>query len=473
MPAENSSIKLRHAACARDEEKLAFLEEMTANADAVQAKVLTEILTQNADMEYLQRYKLGGAIDRAAFKAKIPMVTYEDLRLDIREIAGGDRSHVLCAGPITEFLTRYIPGLDKGMTLYFMSIKADRETPGGLLARPVSTSHYKSHHFRTSYFTSTCTSPLATVLCPDNFQSTYAQFLCGLVHRLRVLRLGSTFASGLLRAIRFLQLHWEQLTQDIATGTLSSQITDVDIRNAVAEVLKPDPALAELIRVECSSGGLPMVCTAYGSSECFCSLNLHPMVPMSKPDEVSYTIMPFMTYFEFLPLNSNMAGESTMNAPLQLVDLVDVEVGKEYEIEQDRQGGASASSGASVQAVEALRGKRARVYQPGLYAVHPEALRHLLGALRGRRGRKAVAGEGDDGSVLLGDGGGNERFLPTAPGARRVYRAARDPTGERWHVCGDDGGCHHPWCLGKPFIVEVKPQVRDEDDAVAGERRRQ
>ncbi|WOL10470.1 hypothetical protein Cni_G19225 [Canna indica] len=413
---ENSSIKLRHAACASDEEKLAFIEEMTANADAVQAKVLAEILTQNADTEYLQRYKLGGAIDRAAFKAKIPMVTYEDLRLDIRRIADGDRSPVVCADPIKEFFTRelinkglkltwmharmpssgtsagecklipmtaeewerrsllasfcrpivnsYIPGLDKGMGLYFMFIMVERETPGGLLARPASTSHYKSHHFRTGYSTSTYTSPLATVLCPDHFQSMYAQMLCGLVYRLRVLRLGSIFASGLLHAIRFLQLHWEQLTQDIATGTLRSQITDIDIRNAVAEVLKPDPALAELIRVECSSAnwagivtkiwpntkyldtivtgimtqyipaleyygsGLPMVCTAYGSSECFCSLNLHPM---SKPDEVSYTIMPFMAYFEFLPLNSNMAGESTMNAPLQLVDLVDVEVGKEYE----------------------------------------------------------------------------------------------------------------------------------------------
>lgn len=37
-------------------EKLEFIEEMTKNTDPVQAKVLSEILSKNAETEYLKRY---------------------------------------------------------------------------------------------------------------------------------------------------------------------------------------------------------------------------------------------------------------------------------------------------------------------------------------------------------------------------------------------------------------------------------
>lgn len=185
----------------------------------------------------------------------------------------------------------------------------------------------------------------------------YTQMLCGLLDRLQVLRLGAVFASGLLRAIRFLQLNWESLADDIETGTLNPKITDPSIRKCTVGVLKPDAELAEFVRNECSkqnwegiitriwpntkyldvivtgamaqyiptldyySGGrLPMACTMYASSECYFGLNLNPMC---KPSEVSYTIMPNMAYFEFLPLDGSTS---------KLVDLVDVEVGKEYEL---------------------------------------------------------------------------------------------------------------------------------------------
>jgi len=48
----------------------------------------------------------------------------------------------------------------------------------------------------------------------------YAQLLCGLVHRADVLRVGAVFASGFLRAVRFLEKHWPRLCRDIRTGTL-------------------------------------------------------------------------------------------------------------------------------------------------------------------------------------------------------------------------------------------------------------
>lgn len=102
------SSPLGPPACEKDAKALQFIEEMTRNADAVQEKVLAEILTRNADTEYLKRFKLGGATDRKTFKSKLPVITYEDVQPEIQRIANGDRSAILSAHPISEFLTRSV-----------------------------------------------------------------------------------------------------------------------------------------------------------------------------------------------------------------------------------------------------------------------------------------------------------------------------------------------------------------------------
>ena len=100
------SSPLGPPACEKDAKALQFIEEMTRNPDQVQEKILVEILSQNGETEYLQRFKLAGATDRDTFKSKVPVVTYEDLQPDIQRIANGDRSPILSSHPISEFLTR-------------------------------------------------------------------------------------------------------------------------------------------------------------------------------------------------------------------------------------------------------------------------------------------------------------------------------------------------------------------------------
>lgn len=261
----------------------------------------------------------------------------------------------------------YVPDLDKGKGLYFLFIKAETKTPSGLVARPVLTSYYKSEQFKNRPFDpyNVYTSPDEAILCVDSFQSMYTQMLCGLLMRHEVLRVGAVFASGLLRAIKFLQLNWRQLAHDISTGTLNPKITDSSIQGRMAKLLNPNPDLAHLIIKECEgenweriipriwpntkyldvivtgamaqyiplldfySGGLPKPCTMYASSECYFGLNLKPM---AKPSEVSYTIMPNMGYFEFIPHEPVKPVELSRDSPPRLVDLADVEVGKEYEL---------------------------------------------------------------------------------------------------------------------------------------------
>ncbi|KAL3611612.1 hypothetical protein D5086_002632 [Populus alba] len=286
------SSPLGPPACEKDAKALQFIEEITRNTDSVQEDVLAKILTQNAEVEYLKRFNLDGVTDRETFKSKIPMIRYDDLQPEIQRIANGDRSSILSTHPISEFLTSsgtsagerklmptikqeldrrqllysllmpvmnlYVPGLDKGKGLYFLFVKSETRTPGGLLARPVLTSYYKSDHFKTRPYDpyNVYTSPNEAILCADSFQSMYTQMLCGLLEREQVLRVGAVFASGLLRAIRFLQLHWRELAGDIESGMLNKEITDPSVKDCMVKILKPNPKLAEFVRMECDEAEL-------------------------------------------------------------------------------------------------------------------------------------------------------------------------------------------------------------------------
>lgn len=90
----------------KNKNTLEFIENVTTNADEVQKKVLSEILSRNAHVEYLRRHGLNGHTDRETFKKVMPVITYEDIQPDITRIANGDSSPILCSKPISEFLTR-------------------------------------------------------------------------------------------------------------------------------------------------------------------------------------------------------------------------------------------------------------------------------------------------------------------------------------------------------------------------------
>ncbi|MCO5569692.1 hypothetical protein L7F22_023408 [Adiantum nelumboides] len=380
-----------------DKAALDFIDHVTHNADAVQGDVLSAILARNSGAEYLDRLGLSGCTDRDTFKRVTPLITYEDLQPDIQRIANGDKSPILSMHPVSEFLTssgtsggerklmptiedeferrsllysllmpvmkQYVDGLDDGKGLYFLFVKSETKTPGGLLARPVLTSYYKSEWFRrqAEVAGNQYTSPVEAVLCQDVVQSMYSQLICGLLQRGEVVRVGAVFASGFLRAIRFLQERWPELVEDIRQGKLSSGIVrDAKLREVVEGVLSrgAGPAVAAEIEGECGksnwqgiikrlwprakyvdvivtgsmaqyiptldffAGGLPLVSTMYASSECYFGLNLKPLSP---PSSVSYTLLPNLAYFEFLPLSEEPS-------PCKLVDLVEVQEGKEYEL---------------------------------------------------------------------------------------------------------------------------------------------
>lgn len=254
--------------------------------------------------------------------------------------------------------------------MYLNFVKAEMLTPSGLPARPVLTSYYKSKHFkcRARDPFNDFTSPDQTILCTDSRQSMYCQLLAGLIYRKQVFRLGAVFASAFLRAISFLEDNWVELCKDIRTGQLGSTITDPECRSSMSNVLKsPDPQSAEEIEEICSRRSwygilgflwpkakyieavvtgsmaqyipaleyytaqkLPLVCTMYASSECFFGVNLKPLC---KPDDVAYTLLPNMGYFEFIPLDDDDgAVDEDEIEKEKLVDMAHISIGSYYEL---------------------------------------------------------------------------------------------------------------------------------------------
>ncbi|RVW69646.1 Indole-3-acetic acid-amido synthetase GH3.6 [Vitis vinifera] len=284
-------------------------------------------------------------------------------------------SPILCSKPISEFLTssgtsggerklmptieeelgrrsllysllmpvmnQSVPGLDEGKGMYFLFVKSEAKTPGGLMARPVLTSYYKSSYFRDRPYDpyTNYTSPNETILCPDSYQSMYSQLLCGLCQNKEVLRVGAVFASGFIRAIRFLEKHWVLLyfiEAECRRESWEGIITRLWPNTKYIDVIVTGTMSQYIPTLDYYSNGLPLVCTMYASSECYFGLNLNPLC---KPSEVSYTLIPTMAYFEFLPVNrKNGFTNVSESAPLnekehqELVDLVDVKLGQEYEL---------------------------------------------------------------------------------------------------------------------------------------------
>ncbi|KAA3464516.1 indole-3-acetic acid-amido synthetase GH3.17-like isoform X1 [Gossypium australe] len=197
-----------------------------------------------------------------------------------------------------------------------MFARPEIETPSGLKAATVSTSKF------TTILPELYTSPIETIFCPDPNQGLYCQLLFGLIQRDEVVTVGSLFASTVLRGIKFLENHWQELCYDIKTGRLSDWITNSGCRNAASLIMKPNPEQADLIEN----------IYLYACSEAICGINLEPLC---KPSDVSYTFLPNMAYFEFLPVKNERHESIEMKCndeDTELVDLVNVKVGQCYEL---------------------------------------------------------------------------------------------------------------------------------------------
>ncbi|CAN6927432.1 unnamed protein product [Brassica oleracea] len=374
-----------------EEEKGKALEDLTWNVKQIQDDLLKEILTLNSGTEYLQNF-LHGSSAKEIFKKKLPVVTYKDVKPFFDRVANGESSDIISALPLTNFFMRYmyihvynglyqighpflnflvfvifaiimfrhVEGVEKGKGMVFLLTGHETRTPGGLPIEPGTSWYLKSDYFknRPSNWFYSYTSPDEIMLGSDLKQNLYCHLLCGLVQRDEVVRISSTFASGMVRVIKVLEDSWKELCLNIRSGYLSEWITDSGCRNAVSMVLggQPRPNLSDEIESICSQkswkgimkklwpqtkyieaivtgsmvqyipmlehycSDLPVVSTIYASSESIFGINTYPLC---KPEDISYTLMPNISYFEFIPMEGDNG---------DVLDLADVKLGSSYKL---------------------------------------------------------------------------------------------------------------------------------------------
>ncbi|XP_076883226.1 jasmonoyl--L-amino acid synthetase JAR4-like [Bidens hawaiensis] len=262
------------------------------------------------------------------------------------------------------FRNREFP-IGNGKALSFIFGSKQFTTKGGLLAGTATTNVYRSTQFKKTMRTmqTPCCSPDEVIFAPDFHQSLYCHLLCGLIFRDEIQVISSTFAHSIVHSFRTFELVWSELCSDIRTGVLSSRITVQSIRNAMAAVLTPNPDLADEIQSKCLgsndwnglipeifpnckyiyaimtgsmepylkklrvyAGGLRLLSADYGSSEGWIGANVNPELP---PEMTSFTVLPNIGYFEFLPLREIDESDSIELKP---IGLTDVELGEEYEV---------------------------------------------------------------------------------------------------------------------------------------------
>lgn len=268
------------------EQVIKEFEDLTKNAKRVQTEILSKILNENCEAEYLKNCGLGGKTDPESYSSCVPLVTHKELEPLIQQIADGAPYPILTGKPITTITLssgttqgkrKFVPFNDEltettmqiyrtsfafrnreypignGKALSFIYGSKQFKTKGGLLAGTATTNVYRSEQFKKTMkaMQTPCCSPDEVIFGPDFQQSLYCHLLCGLIFRDEIQVISSTFAHSIVLSFRTFELVWEQLCSDIKTGTLSPQITCPTIRTAMAKILKPNPELAYTINEKC------------------------------------------------------------------------------------------------------------------------------------------------------------------------------------------------------------------------------
>ncbi|MCO5547868.1 hypothetical protein L7F22_001320 [Adiantum nelumboides] len=363
---------------------MALIQDTTSNADTVQHTILSQILAQNSNSEYLRCLLSACAADGRSsgdecplmqphtFKRIAPLSSYEQIQRHIQRISDGETGPILTDCPVIELVKssgtssgmhklfpaieadlerrhllafaassivdRAFEGMEDGKHALFQFVNPRRRTAGGLLTQPLLNSYFFSPEaeqlIRARY-----TSPIEVVLgCEDVKQNIYCQLLCALLRREEVVRFGTVFASGLIHVLHVLENKWRELVNAIRTGSLNEkEVSDPKVRKGVERQIEgPDPALAMQVEEECCrqplwQGIIRRLWPRAKCVQCAVTGSMEQYIPML---EVSYTFLPNMAYFEFLLLQAADEDDNEENSihQSQLVDLVNVKLGQEYEV---------------------------------------------------------------------------------------------------------------------------------------------
>ncbi|KAH7445180.1 hypothetical protein KP509_02G111200 [Ceratopteris richardii] len=285
--------------------------------------------------------------------------------LEIARIAGAFRSRVY-------------PTTRGARILEFLFCGKLRTTCGGVKVGTATTHMIRDNAFsqrQSGYNLAPC-SPLDVVLGSDCHQVMYCHLLLGLLHCETVEVVSAPFAYTIVEALRSLQADWKTLCHDLRTGTINrAKVKDEALHASVDRAFTANPTLSDSLFAKFESlsttgwGGviqllwprckyvlsimtgameayveklshfagqkLPLVSADYAATEGWIGANIDPR--SSPPSSVSFTVLPNLAYFEFIPLKRSSIGTHTHSSSAAYeegnpVRMIDVKIGQEYEI---------------------------------------------------------------------------------------------------------------------------------------------
>ncbi|XP_057535068.1 probable indole-3-acetic acid-amido synthetase GH3.6 [Amaranthus tricolor] len=393
-----------------DEDLINKIEETTIDAKRHQQQTLATILHINGRVEYLRQFlKITNnhfTVDN--FRQLVPLSTYDDYADHINRMAEGISDdddhdhgrHFLSVDPLLCFFLssgtsnmkpKLIPYFDSAASkavsflahhgssaiqrrlfpqrptvnksLWFIYAGNVTVTKSGFKAMPASSVPLSGNKETQSQFLSTCIAPAEVVKGSNLQQQMYCHLLCGLSKFEIIDSIRAPYAIGLIKAFSLLHTKWEQLCKDLESGTVTSEITDVAMRDSVNEFLcGPHPEIAQRVSAMCQekswdgilaklwpnarfircimtgsmqqyypklkhyAGSLQLLGGEYFTSECCVGINMDILQP---PEMTRYVILPTAAYFEFLPFDLDVNNDSIRK---ETVALPEVEIGKMYEV---------------------------------------------------------------------------------------------------------------------------------------------
>ncbi|MCO5602229.1 hypothetical protein L7F22_056357 [Adiantum nelumboides] len=373
-------------------------EKMSKKVGQEQRGVLRHILQENATCEYLHTLGVGTPAE---------LESMDDRTLEMSSGTSEGREKYL---PYFEALkngTLQVAQIASAYLNQFYPLSSGAKVVEFLLASKVSTTqsglrlaNATTHLIHDGAYTMRHQIRGLTPCCPHEVvlaSSMYCHLLCGLMCRDDVEVLTAIFAHTLVEALRMLQAEWPSLCHDIRFGHLNNdKVIDPVLRAAMeSKVLTRggNTHLASQVAAICQQSGawngvvkqlwprckyvlsimtgsmetyvetlrdytgndVPLVSADYGASEGWIAVNIDPCSP---PHQVSFTVIPSLGYFEFLPVNSSAqrakdapssssSGSSFEVSNVQYafddqampLNLDEVKLGKDYQILMTTTGG--------------------------------------------------------------------------------------------------------------------------------------
>ena len=351
-----------------------------ARADEINRENLRRILADNAETEYGRKWGFCGITDADDYRAKVPMIEYEDVRGQIERTRRGEtglltaypvRQFILTSGtsgqrkqiPLTEeALRRYgnikdrinrdtmkLGSAPKRLQLVTYRTDPDRPPEGDTLFSIANERHLYEHGWLNpeEYVGGRC-----LYFQPGMTSFFYPKLWAGFLEP-DVETLESPFLYDHLLFFRYMEEHWQAVLDDIRTGRISAPEGIPEPAQNYLLSLPRNPERLEQVENECRKGfdgiagrlwprlravcgirgsvysaedsaleyytrGIPRHFFCFVSSECFMGIPL-------RMNEAVYALMPRSAFFEFLPYGDGGDGEKTL-LPHEL------EKGKDYEI---------------------------------------------------------------------------------------------------------------------------------------------